>query len=247
MGRPKKISSQELVALTDEYFEAECYGDPRRLKFSKIGAFARNKGIDVADYDFKRDESVRRRINELAALTDMAKEEERATAYRTLDIEALLKKCRTVDDITAALREMDGYWKKTCDYAQSLIARDQKFMNEKSSMERKIRSLEEEIKLLTESAKVTQIKVNAVSRENVYLRRMLKTYLYPSLANELLRENGEAHVPANTAVKPEAFAALIDGKTPSTFKGVQCWEKETVDWKETLKKEMERQVDPDVK
>ena len=92
MGRPKKVSSQELVAITDEYYETECYGDPRRLKFSKIGAFARNKGIDVADYDIKRDKDVRKRIDELVALSDMVKEEERTTAYRTLDIEALLKK-----------------------------------------------------------------------------------------------------------------------------------------------------------
>ena len=245
MGRPKKISSQELVELTDEYYEAECYGDPRRLKFSKIGAFARNKGINVADYDLKRDEGVRKRIEELTSLADMVKEEEHTTAYRTLDVESILKRCRTVDDITAALREMDEYWKKTCDYAQSLITRDQEFMREKSTLERKVKELEGEIKSLSENAKETEKKVNTVTRENVYLRKMLKTYLYPNLANELLREKGETHVPDNTAVKPEAFAALIDGKTPSAFKGVQHQEKVSEDWKDTLKKALERQVDSD--
>lgn len=245
MGRPKKISSQELVELTDEYYEAECYGDPRRLKFSKIGAFARNKGIDVADYDFKRDENVRKRIEELTSLADLVKEDEHVTAYRTLDVESILKRCRTVDDITAALREMDEYWKKTCDYAQSLITRDQEFMREKSALERKIRNLEEEIESLYSSVKESEKQANAVTRENVYLRKMLRTYLYPNLANELLREKGEMHVPDNTAVKPEAFAVLIDGKTPSAFKGIQHQEKEPEDWKDTLQKALERQVDTD--
>ena len=245
MGRPKKISSQELVKLTDEYYEKECYGDPRRLKFSKIGAFARSKGINVADYDFKRDEGVRNRIEELSKLADMVREDDHTTAYKTLDIESILKRCRTVDDITAALREMDEYWKKTCDYAQSLITRDQEFMHEKSALERKIKKLEEEMVQLSEDIKESEKKTSAVTRENVYLRKMLKTYLYPNLANELLREKGETHVPDNTAVKPEAFAVLIDGKTPSAFKGVQHQEKESEDWKDALKKELERQVDTD--
>ena len=118
-------------------------------------------------------------------------------------------------------------------------------MREKSALEGKIRNLEEEIESLSSSVKESEKKANAVTRENVYLRKMLRTYLYPNLANELLREKGETHVPDNTAVKPEAFAVLIDGKTPSAFKGIQHQEKEPEDWKETLQKALERQVDTD--
>ena len=65
MGRPKKVSSEEMVKLLEAYYESDGCGDPSRLKFSKLEIYAAGQGIKAKAYDFKRDAKVRQRIREL--------------------------------------------------------------------------------------------------------------------------------------------------------------------------------------
>lgn len=249
MGRPKKNSSQELVMIVDEFYETEGYGDPRRLKFSNLEAFAKGKGMTAKAYDFKRDESVRKRIEELSEMAELANESEQALGYRNLDIEGFLKKCRTTDDIIKYLAEVDEYWRSTYDYTQSLISRDQRFMKEKTSLERKIAALEKEGEQARSDMKSTVSELNSLKKENMYLRKMLRTYLYPNLANEILRQNskGKVPVPENNAVNEDAFGKLIDGATPSAFDGVQGMAQKKLGWKEQLEADLERGIMADGK
>lgn len=242
MGRPKKTSSEEMVALLEEYYESGGCGEPSGLKFSRLEAFAAGKGMNTKAYDFKRDERVRQRIRELEQEHELAMEQQAQTAYKTLDIEGFLKKCKTADDIVAALREMDAYWKKTCDHASSLLARDKQFMAEKSGYEKKISDLEKALLQEQKDSAEAVEKSRKLERENAYLRKMLRTCLYPSLANELLREK-HMPVPENSSVKPEAMGALIDGRFPSAFEGVQEAAEKKPDWKEQLRNALESQVD----
>lgn len=242
MGRPKKTSSEEMVALLEAYFESEGCGDPSKLKFSRLEAFAAGKGLETKAYDFKRDEKVRQRIRELEQEHELALEQQADTAYKTLDIEGFLKRCKTVEDIVAALQEMDAYWKNACDHASSVLGRDKQFMEEKSAYEKKIRELERALSREQEESSEAVKKSRKLEKENAYLRKMLRTYLYPGLANELLREK-HMPVPENSAVRPEAMGALIDGRFPSAFEGVQAAAEEKPDWKEQLRNALESQVD----
>lgn len=242
MGRPKKTASDEMVAVLEAFYESDGCGDPAKLKYSNLERFAAGKGMKIKAYDFKRDEKVRDRIQELKQEHELLLEQERQTAYKTLDIEGFLKKCRTVDDIAAALREMDAYWKKTSDHATSLIERDRIFMAEKAAFEKKITSLEKEIGEMKKVSADALNKSRKLEKENAYLRKMLRTYLYPNLANELLREK-YVPVPDNTSVRPEAMKELIDGNFPSAFEGIQAPSEKKEDWKGRLQELLEKQVD----
>ena len=242
MGRPKKISSEEMVKILEAYYESDGCGDPSRLKFSRLEIYAADQGFDIKAYDFRRDALVRQRILELEQEHEVLLEQQMDTAYKTPDIEGLLKRCRSVDDIVAALQEMDQYWKNVCEHASSVLNRDKKFMSEKASYENRIGKLE---KALEESRKQildARSAIRKYEQENIYLRRMLKTHLYPAVANELLRE---AHlpVPENTSVRSESFHKLIDGKFPSSFEGSQGATEKKPDWKERLQLALEEQVD----
>lgn len=57
--------------------------------------------------------------------------------------------------------------------------------------------------------------VRSLTVENRYLRKMLRTYLYPALANEILKEENQMKKP-DTEVTPLARNQLIDGKFPSS-------------------------------
>lgn len=242
MGRPKKTSSEVMVAVLDAYYESDGCGDPSRLKFSRLEAFAAGKGLEIKAYDFKRDEKVRQRIQELEQAHELALEQQASTAYKTLDIEGFLKRCKTVEDIVAALQEMDAYWKKTCDHASFLLDRDKQFMTEKSAYKKRIRELEQALSQEREVSSETAEKSRKLEKENSYLKKMLRTYLYPNLANELLREK-HMPVPENTSVRPEAIGELIDGRFPSAFEGMQAAAEGKPDWKEQLQNALESQVD----
>ncbi len=242
MGRPKKTSSEEMVALLEAYYESDGCGDPSRLKFSKLEVFATGKGMEVKAYDFKRDEKVRNRIRELEQAHELELEQMRDTAYKTLDVEGFLKKCKSVEDIVSALQEMDAYWKQTSDHASSLLLRDKQFMTEKSDYEKKIKKLEQALSQAQQDTAEAAARSRKLEKENVYLRRMLRTYLYPNLANELLRET-HMPVPENKSVRPEAMGALIDGRFPSAFEGLQTPSEKRPDWKEQLQNALEEQVD----
>lgn len=242
MGRPKKVSSEEMVKLLEAYYESDGCGDPSRLKFSKLEIYAAGQGIKAKAYDFKRDAKVRQRIRELEQEHEILLEQQMDTAYKTLDIEGILKKCRTVDDIITALQGMDDYWKRTCEHAFSVINRDKKFMSEKASYESRVRKMEQELEECQKKIQDIQADAKRYEQENIYLRRILKTHLYPALANELLRESN-LPVPNNTSVRPESFEKLIDGKLPSAFEGAQGVSEKKPDWKERLQNALECQVD----
>lgn len=184
------------------------------------------------------------RIEELKNSEEMRREETLAAAYKSLDVEGLLKQCTTVEALKETLIRMDGYWKRTYMEASALITRDRAFMQEKGKLDGKIRSLKEENARLQENGKEMLKENTALKRENVYLRRMLRTYLYPGIANQILKESG-LPVEGENAVKPEKFGELIEGKKPDAFRGRQKTPAPVLSWQERLQKELERQVSQD--
>ena len=60
MGRPRKTEDTVLVKLVEELYES-C-GDPKKLKAAKLETFAREKGYEVKEYDFRRSMAVKNRI-----------------------------------------------------------------------------------------------------------------------------------------------------------------------------------------
>lgn len=245
MARPKKTDSVTLVKIVDEFYEKEANGDPTRLKFSLICAYAEKIGYEVKAYDFRRDEAVRKRVDELTQMVEI-KLEEPAMAYKSLDIDQLIRGCATLDDLKKNLYELDQYWKKVYVSACESDQKSRRFLAEKSRYEREIAELKKENSRLSEQADIAGKESRSFQRENVYLRRMLKTHLYPNLANEILRES-HLPVPENTAVRPESFPVMIEGSRPLPFDGAQLGRPKPVMRQEQLMEEMRRQVQDDGK
>ena len=144
MGRPRKLEPSVLVALVDGYYEEKAAGNAAKIRFSSLEAYAEEKGYTVKSYDFSRCREAVVRIEELKNSEEMRREETLAAAYKSLDVEGLLKQCTTVEALKETLIRMDGYWKRTYMEASALITRDRAFMQEKGKLDGKIRSLKEE-------------------------------------------------------------------------------------------------------
>lgn len=240
MARPKKIDSQILVKIVEDFFEHEANGDPGRLKFSLIEAYAVKSGCSAKAYDFRRDEAVRKRIQELMQISALRSEETTA-AYKSLDIEQMIRGCSSLEELKESLYEMDQYWKNVYLSSVEAAKRDRQLLAEKSHYEEEISRLQEENKQLA-GQEVSAVKeTRSLQRENVYLRRMLKMYLYPNIANEILRES-HLPVPENTAVRPDSFRDLIEDNKPLPFGGAQMKKPKPMTRQEQLLEEMKNQV-----
>ena len=234
MGRHKKNESAVLVQLVDRFFETEAMGDVRRLKYSNLARYAEAQGVHAAWYDFQRDKAVVRHIEELHKLSPSTDSPTTVAAYKSMDIEALLNNCRTMEDLKRKLYELDCYWKKA--YDDSVRA-----ANHNRDIIARAQEMEQKLDALSEASEASERQMNALRRENAYLRRMLRENLYPAIANELLREN---HLPAaeNETVRPDAFPHLIEGGVPQPLNGVQQPQQKKLSRQEQLLADMRRQV-----
>lgn len=241
MGRPKKTSTDELLCLVEKYFEEEVSGNPEMLKCSLLESYAVKKGICAKAYDFRRNKAVRKKLEELQEAARQEVDRQSAIAYKNLDVDGLLRTCSDLQELKSSLMEADRYWKTVYDTAAELKVQNRKLFSEKIKMESEIRAHRTENDGLDEKLDESTKTINRQQRENRCLKRMLSDYLYPALANELLRQ---ALLPSkgNESVKPEAFEALIDGKIPSPFHGVQGNKPKSMTRQEKLMEQLKNQV-----
>lgn len=217
MARPRKNSSNDLIRLIDEYFSTEAAGDPSKLKSSLLAKYASEHGVAAKDYDFRRDPDVRAHISYLKKLVSGENDASivKGSAYKTLDVRAILSKYTDKDSLISVLSEMDSYWKNIYDAAQ--LAND-----EISECRKNISVIQKELDNLRESDAEHTVSIRSLKSENYhltvenrYLRSMLRTYLYPSLANRLLQE--EHVIQGGTeSLSADAGSKLIDGAFPSS-------------------------------
>lgn len=233
MGRHKKNESAVLVRLLNQFYETQARGDIRRLKYSNLARYAEEQGVHAAWYDFQRDKAVVQRMEELR--TVQAGEPPIVTAaYKSLDIEALLKRCRTMEELKRMLCELDGYWKRAYDDSVELSHQNRDAAARTQELEKKLDALSETLEELEQQ-------MRALRRENTWLRRMLRENLYPAIADQLLSESNSSSAVPET-VRPEAFSRLIEGNVPLPLNGVQQPQPQKMSRQEQLLADMRRQV-----
>lgn len=241
MARPRKTDSFVLLQIIEDFYEKNGDGAFAKLKYRRLEQYAAEKGCAAKEYDFRRDNTVRKRIDELRKLAESPSCGASTVAYKTLDYDGIIKNCSTIEELRSRMLDMDRYWKRVYDAAVSSSAEIAELTLEKGRMVTELMRLEKENAELKSGQAGSVRDVHALQRENAYLRRMLRTYLYPELAGELLREN---NLPAeeNTSVCPEAFKKLIDGPIPGPFDGIQKAKPKSLTRQEKLLEQMKKQV-----
>ncbi|OFN92091.1 hypothetical protein [Streptococcus sp. HMSC057G03] len=186
MARKKYIDDEELVLLFEQYLQEQCSNDPKTFKIPQFGSYLRNNGFpQVADTTIRRNKEFRQALNDKLELFEDDTYQTVIT-YKTLDVERFLMTNRTPKAIRSALVELNGHYKRIVDAA---IA----YKDEVESLKKRMEELKSEIAQLKEGkyAFNEQARKNKeLAEENKKLRNLLKTSLYPEIANELLKEEG---------------------------------------------------------
>ncbi len=241
-GRPKKIDSDVLVRLTEDYFSNEGHGDPASLQCTKLSAYAKKCGINANDYDFRRDEKVTARIKELKQTKRMPQAGQMVSAYRTLDIEGLLRSCGDLAALRRKLYDLDCYWREVHASAQADRAEAERLHKDRAALTGKLEEAKKRIDECDQEKEALLDKNKRLSAENAWLRKQIRTYLYPALANELLRRDNLPNEKSHD-ITPEAATDMIEGSTPLPFGGQRgSFETETSSRMEELEAQMKAQV-----
>ena len=181
MARRKHIEDVEIIEHFEKYLQEKCSNNITLFKIPRFGDYLRNNGFpSVADTTLRRNTGFREVLAERKAKYDEEEEEYRTViTYKTIDVDSFMATNRTPNAIRTGLSELNLYYKKVAEAALE-------FKNENEKLQDETEKLKEQIQQLIQ--KETSRK--ALETENIKLRALIKSSVYPEIANELLKEEG---------------------------------------------------------
>lgn len=180
MARRKHIEDVEIMEHFEKYLQEECSNNVSLFKIPRFGDYLRKNGFpSVADTTLRRNTSFREVLAERKAKYDEEEEYRTVITYKTIDVDSFMATNRTPNAIRTGLSELNLYYKKVAEAALE-------FKNENEKLQDENEELKEQIQQLLQ--KETSRK--ALETENIKLRALIKSSVYPEIANELLKEEG---------------------------------------------------------
>lgn len=219
MARPRKMTTDQMISVVDSYYltRAEC--NEKRMKCSLIAAYAVELGYQAEGYDFARNMEVREHIERMKCFAEVQAENQMydkiATAYKSLDVAGFIRSNKEYTQLAKSLTELDAYWKRVYEHSEMTAAQNKKLMEEKSGYEAALKeSVAAGEQLKTDKADFSS-RNNKLSAENRYLRKMLRMYLYPAVADEILKRENDSPG-TDTEVTDAAVCDFIES-VPKSF------------------------------
>lgn len=190
MGRKKIIGDEDLLRLIDEYYETVCVRDGKRLKLPEICTFIRKNGYpEYQDYILRRNKPAVAHIEALR----LSGEEMGVgflSAYKTLDVESFLARNSGRKALTKALTELDRYYETVSSRAVEIFQKNKKLEGKNSETMAELKKLSSRIADLENQIADQSEKLRNMKQENAAYKKVVDTYIYPEIANELLKKSG---------------------------------------------------------
>ena len=189
MGRKRKNTTEELIQIVDQYYVA-CNGNFMKFNASHIAEYANTQGHKVQYYDFCRNTTVKQYIDEVKNKVNQMKVESHEVAYKDMDIDEFLRINNTKERLKKALILLEEKWKYSYELLIDSNKKYKKLGKENSKIKSEYEKICNELEEAIAEGKKLKIKLRDGQREIRYLKKMLETYLYPAIANEILKQEG---------------------------------------------------------
>ncbi len=183
---------------------------------------------------------MRSRINELRDL-DTLFAGAGAIAYRNLDVNAFIGKLKSKDELKNSLVELDETWRRIYDRAVLLAGKNQALIKDIQQKSLEYDALTCESTRLSEQLASLKKAYKEALLENRYLRKAIKTYLYPAIANELLK-NENVLIQVDTEVLPDTMDLMTDKATPLSFSKSVAPDQLILSREESILRRMQEQI-----
>lgn len=192
MARKAKVDTDTLISLVDQYYAEKCEGDVTQLRIPLIGQYIRSQGYDIADYILRRNEEVKEYIQKFHNSTEEA-HIHTVAIYRDVDLDAFLARNNTKEKLKQSLKERENYYREVTHSAAYSFKENARLTAQIRKLQEHIKQLEEEIKVVQSDTKESMAECKKYQSENRKLRNIIETYVYPEVANELLKKDGLLH------------------------------------------------------
>jgi cell division protein FtsB len=235
MARPRKMTTDMMLEIVDDFFDNIADGNIAMLKCSSIAEYAIKLGHSAAAYDFRRNTKVRDKIEDLKTSHGIFGSS-KPMVYKNLNISEFLTNNSTIDKLKVSLTELDSYWNSIFEYANKSITKYKQLEKSKKELSFDIRNLTKENQSLADKGKKLTAERKQLVLENRYLKRMLKEHLYPSLANEILRSD-ELYITDESAIPKQTIEKMTDTDNIKSFNESIAQDKKMIlDEEDILKK-----------
>lgn len=170
----------------------------------------KKKGVKIEDYIIRRDSDFRKYLEEVNAKSD-EKIYSDVVTFANLNIETFLCKNNTPDKLKKALTLRDHYYANIAVKAADIIANNKALKEKLAKQEELIKKLQ----LESESINVKDLLNEIKDKNNAIktLKRILDTYVYPSVANTLLSKEGILEVVAGVVDDETVDNLMINANT----------------------------------
>lgn len=212
MARKAKIDTDTLISLVGQFYAEKCDNNPAALKIPAIGEYIRSQGYDVADYLIRRNHDVRDYITKLQ---NNAEETyiNSVTVYRDMDVTAFVEKNNTPSKLIRAIKERENYYREVTTSAAYCFQENKKLQKRLHDLEKRIKELENSIVNDENTFSETSRLCKELKAENVQLRNIVDTYVYPEIANELLKKQGLLKTTAGIVDADKVEGSIINSDT----------------------------------
>ena len=190
MGRKKIIDDDHLIKFTNQYIASECKYNPRYFRFKSLADYICAQGYpSVTARLLQRNLAVRSCIEEWnESIED--KNKGIVVAYKTLDVDAFIVRNGNPNALRKALSELDTYYKSVCSAATEILAENRVLKRKISDFQISTTQHKETVTEISSEIKNIKNEINRLKKENRALRDVVETYVYPEIANEILKKKG---------------------------------------------------------
>jgi len=215
MARKKMIETDTLLGLIDEFYILKCDREASLLKIPAIGEYIRSKGYTVQDYLLRRNDDVRNYIDKLHTTSEET-HIKTVSVYRDIDIDAFLQKNCTTSKLKKALCERECYYREITDSAAHSFKENKRLEQENRELQKQNKELQLELEEKSEACSTFASNNRLLTKENKALRNIIDTYVYPEIANELLKKSGLIHETASIVDKNLVDETIVSANTNVT-------------------------------
>lgn len=214
MGRRKQITDDMLISLIDKYYLEECEENTKLLKTSLICDYIRSNGYpDYKEYILRRNTVATEYIKNIKASQD-SDDLAVLAVYKTLDVDSFIENNHSISTLKKSLISLDGYYESISKKATQLFDKNRELKSRLANYKSKIKELEERLKICQEELNEADTLVKNLTIENSSYKEIIDTYVYPEIANELLKQRGLLRS-TDGAIKTEAInTEIIHANTP---------------------------------
>lgn len=189
MGRPQKITTEEKIAIINQYYVSRTGETSEAICthgiYQKLAAFSKELGYQLESYDFSRNDAVRAYIAKFSNPTAEAGSSPTLPTYVPLDIVALLNKSQ--QNIEATLKDRETYFRTLHMQAAQALESNRLFAQKIRHLENDLESSRKKCHMLETKNNDLTHKLRVAETDVAYLKRVIRKDVEPERAQTFLQ------------------------------------------------------------